>query len=390
MKPIRVLLLTSGLTVEGPMGGVARHAYELCKAFDRSIVEPILGGLWHYQTPFDDKWLQTIQNEGIEAFIAADWDENHQYTSAVRAWRTTPGKVTRPVHIIHSHGEFSDLAALLLRYEIGAKALVRTVHNEYEWSKRPIYGKIFPNFLYPLTFERELGVSRQVVANLNKRPIAKLRHRNAIVVHNAINVDRFSEPDKGGTSFRTELQIPPDVPVVGSIGRLTPQKGYDRFIEAAKLVLAVRPNTNFLLVGEGRSEQDLRWQAFESGVDESFIFTGPREDIEAILSAMDVFVSSSLWEGLPTVVLESMASKTPVVATDVSGNSELVIDGETGILVAPGDAEALADGILRMLSDPIAAETMAERAYAFVDKDFRMTSIARQLEDIYQELVTVE
>lgn len=387
MKPIRVLMLISGLTVEGPMGGVARHAIELCNAFDRQQVEPIIGALWHYQTPFDDQWLRQVNQMGIETFIAADWDESAQYRSCLCAWRATPAKVPRPIDIIHSHGEFSDLAALLLRYQLHAKALVRTVHNEYEWSKRPLYGRLFPQLLYPLTFERELGVSDQVVANLNRRTFARLRNRRSEVVRNAVNTERFLGQKFDPHILRAELGIPIDSPVVGSVGRLVPQKGYTYFIEAAQQVLASIPSSHFVLVGEGRAEQALRRQVNELGLSERILFTGPRSDVETLLALMDVFVSSSLWEGLPTVVLESMASGTPVVATNVSGNAELIRDRETGLLVPPANPIALANAIISMLQEPLLAERVAKGARELVTAEYSVNTVARQLERIYREIL---
>ena len=388
MSPIRLLMLISGLTVEGPMGGVARHAIELCKVFDRSIVEPILGALWHYQTPFDDAWLQRANDMGIETFIAADWDENAQYRSCVHAWRATPSHVTKPVDIIHSHGEFSDLAALLLRRQLRAKALVRTVHNEYEWSKRPLYGKVFPRFLYPLTFRCEMGVSEKVVVNLDNRSIARVQNRRSAVLRNAINMERFTGQQIDTSTLREELGIPNNAPVVGSVGRLVPQKGYSVLIDSAQQVLKHFPNVYFVLVGEGRAEQSLRAQVNETGLSSRVIFTGPRSDVEAMLALMDVFVSSSLWEGLPTVVLESMASGTPVVATNVSGNAQLIHNCETGLIVPPDDPESLANAIIRMLEEPALAQLVAKNAQALVEAEYSINSVARQLEQIYVELMS--
>ena len=112
------------------------------------------------------------------------------------------------VDVVHSHGEFSDLAAVSLRRKLGARAIVRTVHNEVEWSKRPYYGKLFPQLLYPLTFDRELAVSKQVLANLDARPLAKARHRRAVLMRSAVNLSRFDLVNFDPAAKRRELGIP--------------------------------------------------------------------------------------------------------------------------------------------------------------------------------------
>ena len=181
--------------------------------------------------------------------------------------------------------------------------------------------------------------------------------------------------------------MPMKAPVIGSVGRLTLQKGYSILLEAATLVLREMPSAHFVIIGEGELADELKDLARQLEVAHAVHFTGPRQDVEDLLMAMDLFASSSLWEGLPTVILESMAARIPVVATDVSGSGELVEDGVTGLLVPAGDPNALALAIMQMLRDRERAMAMAEAAYGCV-QDFSIGRVAEQHLDVYQQFLS--
>jgi len=387
MKTIRVLEITNGFAVEGPLGGIERFVIELAQAMDKDRVTPIVCGLWDWGTPFEDKWRGRLHAQGIETVIAARKDDDAPYRNYVDVIRGIRAGVKTPVDIIHSHSEFGDVAAALLRRPLGAKAIVRTVHNEREWSKRPLRRLLLSTSLYPFVFDRELGVSQQVVENLDRRPAARLIGRKAQVLYNAIDLQRFERQPMDRTAKRAELHIAPDAPVIGSIGRLSRQKGYRVLLEAVPMVLARQPNALFLIIGDGELASALRGQAQRLGVDRSVRFMGPRSDIEELLAVMDIFVSSSLWEGLPTVILEAMAANTPVVATRVSGNVELVRPDETGFLVPPDDPEALAAAMLAALLDPEKSRRMSENAREYVQANFSITGVANQHVHMYQRLM---
>ena len=318
--------------------------------------------------------------------MAAPWDAASPYRSCVAALTGARKQLTGQFQLIHSHGEFADLAAIALRQRYGASALVRTVHNEREWSKRPLFGATFTNLLYPLAFTRELGVAQTVVNNLNRRPLARLAGQRAQLAYNALNVQRFAQ--QVHVADRVALGLPAEAYIIGSVGRLRPQKGYHLWLAAAAQVRAMLPQAHFLLIGDGELRTSLEAQAHELGISDAVTFLGPRHDVEALYPLMDLFVSSSLWEGLPTVILEAMAAKRPVVATAVAGTRELVVDGQTGRLVPPDNPAALAAAIVQSARDPQRALQMAAAAQQFVTERFSIAAVARQYEAIYQELVS--
>jgi glycosyltransferase involved in cell wall biosynthesis len=385
---MRVLEIIAGFAIEGPLGGIERFGIELARSLDGSQVEPIVCGLWRYHTSYEDLWLARLAEEGIRAFVAADLDQAHPYRSFVRSWRGSLRELEgKGVDLIHSHCQFGDVLALLLARPLGAKALVRTVHNEREWPKRPLRRLLLTNLLYPLVYRLEIGISQQVADNLDRRLVARLLKRRSICLYNAIDLERFGHrAEKVRAQKRQELGLPLEAPVIGTIGRLTQQKGYDLLLEAMVVLLAEMPEARLLLVGDGELASDLKTLAGRLGIAGAVCFAGPRQDVESLLAAMDLFASSSLWEGLPTVILESMAAGVPVVATDVSGTRELVGDGVTGLLVPPGDAQALARAIRQVLRDGALAGVLVQGARRRVE-DFSIAGVAKQHVAVYRDII---
>lgn len=386
--PLRVLQIVNSIALGGPVGGAERLGVTLARAFDRSQVQPLVAALWNWEPALEALWQRRLSDEGIPTVVGPRKNDRAPLRNFVDAVTTLARAVPGPVDIIHSQCDFGDVAAVLLRRQLRARGIVRTAHNEREWPKRPLRRLLLVNVLYPLAFDAELGVSQRAAAVLDRRPLARLLGRRGIVAHNALDLSRFDGLRATAEAARQHLNLPAWCgPVIGSVGRLTRQKGYEVLLAAAPRVLDRFSNVCFVIVGGGELADALAAQARALGIANHVYFTGVRDDIEAILPAFDLFVSSSLWEGLPTVVLEAMASGIPVAATRVSGTEELIEDGVSGILVAPGDPVQLADAILAGLARPAAGQVMAARAREFVMAHFDIRAIARQHEAIYRRLI---
>lgn len=187
---------------------------------------------------------------------------------------------------------------------------------------------------------------------------------------------------------RARLGLPDDGPVVTFVGKLVPRKGVDTLIEAMG-VLGRRPQGAPLLLAAGIGElrPALERRAAELGVADRVRFVGkiPHDDVGWWMSAGDLFVLPSLSEGLPTVVCEAMNCGRPVVATAVDGTPEIVRDGETGLLIRPGDPSALADAVARILDDPELAGRMGAEALRIGQEEYTWTANARRMVEIYEE-----
>jgi glycosyltransferase involved in cell wall biosynthesis len=386
-RPVRVLELISGLALESVSGGVARFVTELAQAFDPQRVQASIAAIWDYGTPFEGPRAAALTEAGIPTVVAAPWDESGAYRSCVAGLAGLRRELRDTVDIAHSHGEFSDLAAIAVRRQVGARHLVRTVHNEREWGKRPLWGKLFPNFVYPWFFGADLAVSQRAADNLDRRPLARALGKSALYIPNALNFERFTQVRVDRRQKRESLGLPSDAFVVGSVGRLVPQKGYDTLLAAIPAVLAECPRARFVLVGAGAQREALVEQARALGVADALTLTGARPDVAELLRTFDLFVSPSRYEGLPTVVLEAIASGAPVVATRVSGNSELIEDGVSGLLVPPEDPPALAQAILRMANGAAPAAEMAARALERARASYSLDSVAARYADFYESLM---
>jgi glycosyltransferase involved in cell wall biosynthesis len=187
--------------------------------------------------------------------------------------------------------------------------------------------------------------------------------------------------------LREELFIPADAPLVAEVGRLCDVKGQRELIDA----IARLPSVRAVLVGAdleqgGAYERALRHHAEELGVTDRVVFAGHRDDAARIVAAADVFALPSWTEGLPLVVLEAMALGRPVVATTVGGTPELVADGETGLLVAPRDVEALTAALKRVLDDTELRRRLGEAGRRRVQERFSADAMTRDVLSIYDEV----
>jgi glycosyltransferase involved in cell wall biosynthesis len=183
-------------------------------------------------------------------------------------------------------------------------------------------------------------------------------------------------------------------PIVAMIGRFDRyQKGHQYFIEAAKIINGRMPEVNFLIVGgavndeEEKFKKELENKVQELGLSERVIFTGFYPDLIYLLSNIEVVVIPSLYEAPSAVALEAMAMKRPVVASNVGGIPEVVIDGETGFLVPPKNPEAIAEEVTFLLKNPQRAEEMGEKGYQRIKSYFTLEKMAREHEKIYESLL---
>jgi glycosyltransferase involved in cell wall biosynthesis len=214
-----------------------------------------------------------------------------------------------------------------------------------------------------------------------------IRRERVSVIDGAYRVDRF-HPGVDGRPVRAELGIAPEVPVVGVVARLVPDKGHEDLLRAAVIVLARRPETRFLLVGTGTLEGALRSLAETLGVAPAVRFLGFREDMPRITAALDLSVLPSVdCDASSTVLKEALACGVPAVATTVGGASGILRDGVTGLLVPPHDPDRLAEAILTIVADPRRGREMGRRGSLDVQERFRPERLAARTLETYEEVL---
>jgi glycosyltransferase involved in cell wall biosynthesis len=388
-KRIRVVQMFYTFDIEAGGGGLSRFAIDLGQNLDRSLFEVVFCSLGYYDTPLGQKRIRELNEEGYLAFEATRWDQDKPYQSFLAAQRSLQKRFSaQPVDILHSHSEYTDINAMLLKILLRSPAILRTVHYgyRYEWSTKPLRRHILTNFLYPILFNQEIGINQFNTNRLNHRYVARLLGKRAKRIYNAIPLERFDNIQVNIVEKKCSLGIPAESPVIGSVGRLAEQKGYTYFLDAAAQVIDEIKQAYFLIVGDGPLADELRAKTIDLNIADRVIFTGSRTDVGELLHCMDLFVSSSLWEGLPTVILEAMACGIPVVATDIPGTTELVHDGVNGRIIPPMNGEHLKKVILEMVKSlSTTSKEMAMRAKATV-KLFNIKKIANQYEQIYPAL----
>jgi glycosyltransferase involved in cell wall biosynthesis len=206
------------------------------------------------------------------------------------------------------------------------------------------------------------------------------------VVPNGVDLQRFSS--NGNHAFaRRRWGWKDETLLIGVIANLRPEKGHATLLEAVPSVVKRFPQAHFLLVGPDPVQHGERLRALASHLGAHVSFLGDCSEIPELLAALDVFVLPSYSESMPNAVMEAMSAGRPVIASAVGGCKELIVDGETGILVPPRNPEALAAQIVRLLEEPGLRETLGRAARKRAEAEFDIKVAVRRLEAIYDELL---
>ena len=185
----------------------------------------------------------------------------------------------------------------------------------------------------------------------------------------------------------TELQLPRDARLVGAVNRLWPQKRVKDLIWAADLLKVIRQDVHLLVIGDGPQRERLIRFRRQVCIEDKVHFLGHRDDVAEIMPHFDVVWLASEYEGLPNVVMEAMSHAVPVVATDISGNRDLVVHGESGYLVPIGDRAGFARHTNRLLDDAALARRLGEAGRQRVLADFSIASMVERHASLYRELL---
>jgi glycosyltransferase involved in cell wall biosynthesis len=208
---------------------------------------------------------------------------------------------------------------------------------------------------------------------------------------NGVDTQAFQpQPREAGPGLRADLGLAPDVPLVGFVGRLSPEKGPSVFVRSALLLRSRVPQAHFVMVGEGPMEGELRQLADSFGLGAHLHFAGTRRDMPAVYNALDMVVSSSNSEAMPLALMEAMACGLPVVATRVGGVPELVEHGETGWLVGPGEFDDIAGRCAALIADAPSRRRMGERARRRVVERFDLAVGVQRLDGLLTRLARAD
>ena len=290
------------------------------------------------------------------------------------AWGLSRLIVSENIDIIHAHTGHAHTLACLARRMAGRGRVIVSRRVAFPPRKNPI------SRLKYRCPDRYIAISDCVAQALLAFGVSKSK---IAVVHSGIDMQRFTEEPLP----RAEFGVPEGVPLLGAVGSLVEAKDHATLISAMRILVDTDPLIHLVIAGEGPLRADLEAQILRLGLEDNIQLLGHRTDIPQLLSALDVFVMSSVSEGLGTSVLDALASSLPVVVTQAGGIPEMIHNEETGLLVPTGNAEALAEGILRLLRDGTAAQQMAERGKALLTEKFTVETMVRGTVDVYNEVL---
>jgi glycosyltransferase involved in cell wall biosynthesis len=287
--------------------------------------------------------------------------------------------------ILHSHLFRADIYAALAAAQLGEgrPLLVSTRHNDDRFFLHPFVGLIH----YMVSAQQDLiiAISDHIARFTVARGVRDPRRVRRVYHGLEPPVTRALERD--GQRIRHELGVEADDFLVGNVGRLALQKGQRHLIAAMPLLLERVPRAHAVIAGGGDLEDYLRDLAEEAGVAERVHVLGPRKDVPALMHAIDAFAMPSIWEGFGLVLLEAMAAGRPIVASRVATIPEVVVDGETGLLVAPGDPRALADALAVLAHQPALARQLGEAGRERLRRQFSIEKMVGDTESLYRELL---
>ena len=286
------------------------------------------------------------------------------------------------IDIVHTHLYHANMygrsAALAARVPV-----VATEHNVYKSYKKK---RSIINRLLAKKTDKMIAVSRAVKDEICARD--SIAPAKVEVIYNGIEVDRFKVPSaEEKSAARVKLALDPKAPVIGTISRLSKQKGHTFLLKAFAELLASFPDLRLLIVGSGPLDEELRSEARELAIEENIIFTGARRDVPEVLKAIDIFAMPSLWEGFPVSLLEAFATGLPVVATPVGGVADAIERNLSGLLVEPEDVQGLKYALTKLLEDKEFAASLGKEARAVVEDRFSVTTMLDSMTSLYKDIL---
>lgn len=314
--------------------------------------------------------------------LTADWNAFWQLYFLLRS---------HTYDVVHTHTSVSGFIGRLAAWLSGVPVILRTAHGwpvtEYsKWTDRLFYTML--EYLASLITTRVICVSYATASQGRRLKIADARRME--VVCNGIDPQPFIRLSASDTSaWRRAFNIPDDTILIGNTARLAQQKGCAFLIQALPLLEEILPERKFMLMlaGDGPLEEQLRRLCLSLEVADKVWFLGFRRDIPDLLSAIDIFVSPSLWEGLSISLLEAMAAAKPIITTSIPPNAELIEHEVSGLLVAPESPEQIAQAIVRFVQEPNLARRCGAAARQRVLERYTIDRMCHEMWDLYTSLL---
>ncbi len=292
----------------------------------------------------------------------------------------------KEVNILHTHGGVAGLFGRWAGRRIKNLILIHSLHGiHYLHYRNPLLkaGACWLERYFSSFTDQVICVSegdRQKAIDYKLVPEEKVT-----VIHNGLDFDTFNKVNNR-VNKKIPFYLKPSSPVVGSVARLHRQKGLIYLLQAVPQIAKVFPEVKILIIGGGPLGAKLSRQAAKLGLGKIVSFLGERQDAAHLLSTFDVFVLPSLWEGFPYVLLEAAAMAKPVVATRVSGSTEIIKDKKTGILVPPRRPDKLAQAVIKLLQQREYAQNLGQSLKKNICQRFTLSQMVGRIQKLYLRL----
>lgn len=287
----------------------------------------------------------------------------------------------RRINILHPHNYKTDILAYLSSRFYPARC-VSTLHGFVDRNRKM---KLYKQLDLALLrrFDQVKVVSKPLLFLAEEAGISPDK---ISLIPNAIDLDLMVCGGRERDLLREEFDLEAGQPLIGMVGRLDKEKNPGLLLEALPELISRFPDLKCIFVGEGPLREDLIKRCGEIGVGSSVIFAGYREDARDIISLLNVVVIPSWTEGIPKTLLESMAFKKPVVATAVGGMPDIIVEGENGFLIPPGDVASLIDRVTILLDDHDLCHRFGEAGYSLVVAEYSDRRMVAQMEEFYEKI----
>jgi len=290
--------------------------------------------------------------------------------------------------VVHAHSAIAGLVGRLAAKLAGVPVIIYTPHglpfNDYISSRRRwlyvMLERFAGYFTHALIASSETERQQAIQAGI-------IGPKRISVINNCLDTDKLDVDKVDVLKKRKELGLRLADPVVGMVARLTPQKGPHYFIKAAAQVLKTEPKVQFILIGDGELRRKMENLIAHLHISDSLCLLGNRDDCLEIVAPFDLFVLSSLWEGMPYAPLEAMLLRKPIIATDIVGSRDIIQNDSLGVLVPPKNSAALSEAILRLLRNKERAQQMGQCGEKNIRQRFSISSSVFQVTKLYQELL---
>ena len=370
MKELKKIKVLQAIR-QGKVGGGETHIVDLVKHLNKEHFQPVVLSFT------DGEMIDKLNDMGVENYVI-----HSEKAFDFSTWKSVKALMReKQIDLIHIHGTRATSNV----YWAAKKLDLPTVYTIHGWSFHDDQNALVKNarifFEKWITKKTDCNIS---VSDSNQETGFKhIPGFKSVVVHNGIDLIKFNPDCAKRKNLRTELNIAQDAFVICFIGRMTAQKDPLTLIKAFKEINSEYSNAVLLMVGDGELKEKAIALTRELGLEKSVIFQRSRTDVADILFSSDIFCLPSLWEGFPIALLEAMAMRKSVIATEVDGSVEIIQNKKNGILVKPQNIQMLANAIKELIQNNSLKEELSIAAQQTILNDFDVKKMTKKIEDVY-------